>query len=116
MRHRLDVLRVLATSDLRVRYGRGRLRFLKWILDPLAALGVYLLLVAIVLSRGEDAIGLSLACAVIPFTLLMASVVNALDVGPAARLDHPQHGLSPDADPDRLGDHRDDRVQPRAWC
>jgi ABC-type polysaccharide/polyol phosphate export permease len=61
-----------------VRYGRGRLRFLKWILDPLAALGVYLLLVSIVLSRGEDAIGLSLACAVIPFTLLMASVVNAL--------------------------------------
>lgn len=78
MRHRLDVLRVLTTSDLRVRYGRGRLRFLKWILDPLAALGVYLLLVSIVLSRGEDAIGLSLACAVIPFTLLMASVVNAL--------------------------------------
>jgi len=78
VRHRLDVLRVLTTSDLRVRYGRGRLRFLKWILDPLAALGVYLLLVSIVLSRGEDAIGLSLACAVIPFTLLMASVVNAL--------------------------------------
>jgi len=61
-----------------VRYGRGRLRFLKWILDPLAALGVYLLLVSIVLARGEDAVGLSLACAVIPFTLLMASVVNAL--------------------------------------
>ena len=78
MRHKLDVLRVLTTSDLRVRYGRGRLRFLKWILDPLAALGVYLLLVSLVLSRGEDAIGLSLACAVVPFTLLMASVVNAL--------------------------------------
>ena len=61
-----------------MRYGRGRLRFLKWILDPLAALGVYLLLVSIVLARGEDAVGLSLACAVIPFTLLMASVVNAL--------------------------------------
>jgi ABC-type polysaccharide/polyol phosphate export permease len=78
VRHRLDVLRVLTTSDLRVRYGRGRLRFLKWVLDPLAALGVYLLLVSLVLARGEDAIGLSLACAVVPFTLLMASVVNAL--------------------------------------
>ena len=78
MRHRLDVLRVLTTSDLRVRYGRGRLRFLKWVLDPLAALGVYLLLVSLVLARGEDAIGLSLACAVVPFTLLMASTVNAL--------------------------------------
>lgn len=61
-----------------MRYGRGRLRFLKWILDPLAALGVYLLLVSLVLAREEDAIGLSLACAVVPFTLLMATVVNAL--------------------------------------
>jgi lipopolysaccharide transport system permease protein len=77
VRHRLDVLRVLTTSDLRVRYGRGRLRFAKWILDPLAALGVYLLLVAI-LARGEDAVGLSLACAVVPFTLLMSTVINAL--------------------------------------
>jgi ABC-type polysaccharide/polyol phosphate export permease len=78
VRHRLDVLRVLTTSDLRVRYGRGRLRFLKWILDPLAALGVYLLLVSLVLARDTEAIGLSLACAVVPFTLLMATVVNAL--------------------------------------
>jgi ABC-type polysaccharide/polyol phosphate export permease len=78
VRHRLDVLRVLTISDLRVRYGRGGLRFLRWILDPLAALGVYLLLVSIVLSRTEEAIGLSLACAVVPFTLLMSSVVNAL--------------------------------------
>ncbi|HYU59165.1 MAG TPA: hypothetical protein VEK39_00255 [Solirubrobacterales bacterium] len=77
-RHRLDVLRVLTTSDLRVRYGRGGLRYLKWILDPLAALGVYLVLVSLVLTRGADAIGLSLACAIVPFTLLMASIVNAL--------------------------------------
>ena len=78
VRHRLDVLRVLTISDLRVRYGRGGLRFLRWILDPLAALGVYLLLVSLVLSRTEEAIGLSIACAVVPFTLLMSSVVNAL--------------------------------------
>lgn len=78
MRHRLDVLRVLTISDLRVRYGRGWLRFLRWILDPLAALGVYLLLVSLVLSRTEEAIGLSIACAVVPFTLLMSSVINAL--------------------------------------
>jgi ABC-2 type transport system permease protein len=78
VRHGLDVLRVLTISDLRVRYGRGALRFLRWILDPLAALGVYLLLVSLVLSRTEEAIGLSIACAVVPFTLLMSSVVNAL--------------------------------------
>ncbi len=77
MRHTLDVLRVLTISDLRVRYGRGRLRFLRWILDPLAALGIYLLLIAI-LARDEEAVGLSLACAVVPFTLLMATIVNAL--------------------------------------
>lgn len=78
MRRRLDVVTVLTTSDLRVRYGRGRLRYLKWVLEPFAALGVYLLLVALVLDRGTDATGLSLACAIVPFQLLLASVVNAL--------------------------------------
>jgi lipopolysaccharide transport system permease protein len=73
-----DVLRVLATSDLRVRYGRGRIRFVKWILDPIAALGVYLLLIALVLDRGGEATGLSLACAIVPFQLVLASVINAL--------------------------------------
>jgi ABC-type polysaccharide/polyol phosphate export permease len=73
-----DLLTVLVLSDLRIRYGRGPLRALKWLLDPFAVVGVYLLLVALVLNRGGRAPGLSLACAVVPFQLVMMSVVNAL--------------------------------------
>ena len=73
-----DVLTVLTRSDLQVRYGRGRLRFLKWVLDPIAALGIYLLLVAFVLDQGTLATGLSLACAIVPFQLLLSSIVNAI--------------------------------------
>jgi len=60
-----------------VRYGRGSLRAVKWLLDPIAALGVYLLLVGL-LNEGGDAAGLTIACAVVPFQLVIMSVVNAL--------------------------------------
>lgn len=61
-----------------MRYGRGGLRMVKWLLDPFAALGVYLLLVALLLRRGTEATGLSLACAIVPFQLVLLSTVNAL--------------------------------------
>jgi lipopolysaccharide transport system permease protein len=77
-RHRMDVLRALAASDLRARYGRGRLRGLKWVLDPFAAVGVYLLLVTFVVNRHGLAPGLSIACAVVPFQLVIMTVANAL--------------------------------------
>ncbi|MDP9222640.1 MAG: hypothetical protein M3P18_02080 [Actinomycetota bacterium] len=73
-----DVLVSLTRSDLRVRYGRGAQRVLKWLLDPFALVGVYLLLVTIVLNVNGRAPGLSLACAVVPFQLLMSTVINAL--------------------------------------
>ena len=44
-------------SDLRARYGRGGLRSLKWLLDPYAAAGVYLILIAFVLHRHGAAPG-----------------------------------------------------------
>lgn len=68
----------LTRSDLRVRYGRGRLNTIKWLLDPFAAVGVYLLLVAFVLDRRGYAVGLSIACAVVPFQLVMMTIINAL--------------------------------------
>lgn len=77
LRRSVDVLRALVESDLRVRYGRGSLRAFKWLLDPIAALGVYLLLVGLLNERG-DAPGLTIACAVVPFQLVIMSVVNAL--------------------------------------
>jgi lipopolysaccharide transport system permease protein len=75
-----DVLVSLTQADLRSRYGRGRVRMVKWLLDPFAALGVYLLFVSIARVRPGEAPGLSIACAVVPFQLLMMAIVNALSV------------------------------------
>lgn len=73
-----DVLLALTESDLRARYGRGGFRLVKWLLDPFALVGVYLLLVTFVIYRPGIATGLSLACAVIPFQLIMLAVTNGL--------------------------------------
>jgi ABC-type polysaccharide/polyol phosphate export permease len=73
-----DVLLALSISDFRIRYGRGRARVVKWLLDPIAALGIYLALVVVVLDRSGPAPGLSLACAVVPFQLVMMTFVNSL--------------------------------------
>ena len=78
MRRRAELLLALTQSDLRARYGRGGVRLFKWLLDPFALVGVYLLLVSVVLDRPGPAPGLSLACAVVPFQLLMMSVMNAM--------------------------------------
>ena len=73
-----DVLLVLAISDLRIRYGRGGLRAVKWFLDPFAALGVYLVLIVLVLRKGSEATGLVLVCAVVPFQLVMVGTANSM--------------------------------------
>ena len=78
IRRTLEVLAVLAVADLRVRYGRGGLRAVKWFLDPFAAMGVYLVLITLVLGTGSSKSGLILVCAVIPFQLVMMGTVNAL--------------------------------------
>jgi homopolymeric O-antigen transport system permease protein len=68
----------LAVADLRLRYGRGARRVLKWLLDPFALVGVYLLFVTFVLNLSGKAPGLSLACAVVPFQLIMSTVTNSM--------------------------------------
>jgi homopolymeric O-antigen transport system permease protein len=78
LRRGADVLMALTKSDLRARYGRGRDRVIKWMLDPFALVGVYLLMVTFVLHRHGRAPGLSLACAVVPFQLVMLATVAAL--------------------------------------
>jgi ABC-type polysaccharide/polyol phosphate export permease len=78
LRRRLDVIVALSQADLRLRYGRGRSRLLKWLLDPFAVAGVYLLLVTFVLDRTGPAPGLSIACAIVPFQIVMSSVVNTM--------------------------------------
>jgi len=47
-------------------------------LEPFALLGIYLVFVAVVLNRPGTATGLSLACAVVPFQLVITTVTNAL--------------------------------------
>jgi ABC-type polysaccharide/polyol phosphate export permease len=74
----IDLLRVLTESDLRFRYGRGPWRFIRWLFEPVALVGVYLILVSLVLDRPGRAVGLSLTCAVVPFQLVMLSVGNAM--------------------------------------
>ena len=73
-----DLLVSLTASDLLSRYGRGRFLIVRWLFEPFAVLGVYLLLIAVVLDRSGEATGLSLACAIVPFQLVMLSVTNAM--------------------------------------
>lgn len=75
---RIDLLISLTAADLRFRYGRGPWRIARWLFDPFALVGVYLVLVTVVLNRPGNAPGLSLACAVVPFQLLLNAVSNAL--------------------------------------
>jgi lipopolysaccharide transport system permease protein len=81
----VNTVAALTRWNIAMRYGRGRGRFLKWLLEPYAAAGVYLLLVAFVLHREGDAVGLSLACAIVPFQLIVSTVVNALSAVPMHR-------------------------------
>jgi lipopolysaccharide transport system permease protein len=73
-----DTVAALTRSDLRARYGRGRGRVVKWLLDPFFAVGVYLVLVTVVLDRPGEAPGLSIACAVVPFQLVVTSITNGI--------------------------------------
>jgi lipopolysaccharide transport system permease protein len=77
-RRALDTLFALTESDLRARYGRGAWQLLKWLVDPFALVGIYLLLVTFILHRSGAAPGLNLACAVIPFQLVMMTIVNGM--------------------------------------
>jgi lipopolysaccharide transport system permease protein len=73
-----DLLATLTQSDLRYRYGRGPWRIVRWLLEPFALVGIFLLLITFVLDRPGVAPGLSLTCAIVPFQLLIASVSNAM--------------------------------------
>jgi ABC-type polysaccharide/polyol phosphate export permease len=78
LRRNWDVLVALTLADVKLRYGRGPVRRVKWLADPIAALGVYLALIALVIDSEGRAAGLSVACAVVPFQLLMGTTINAL--------------------------------------
>ena len=73
-----DNLLTMALADLRDRFGRGPARIAKWLVDPYAVAGVYLVFVAFILDRGGEAPGLSVACAVVPFQLIILSAIAAM--------------------------------------
>ena len=80
-----DLLWALTESDLRFRYGRGPWRFIRWLLEPVALVGVYLILVTFVFDRPGNAVGLSLTCSIIPFQLVMLTIANAMTALDARR-------------------------------
>lgn len=73
-----DVLFTLAIADLQDRYGRGAVRVIKWLIDPYAVCGVYLVFVAFIVDRGGEAPGLSVACAVVPYQIFILTTLAAL--------------------------------------
>jgi lipopolysaccharide transport system permease protein len=80
-----ELLRALTESDLRFRYGRGPWRFVRWLFEPVALVGVYLILVTFVLDRAGMYPGLSLTCAIVPFQLVMLTIGNAMTALDARR-------------------------------
>jgi lipopolysaccharide transport system permease protein len=79
LRRAVDLLRSLTEADLRFRYGRGPSRVIRWLMEPFALVGVYLLLITFVLDRPGVAPGLSLAVAIVPFQLVISTVGNAME-------------------------------------
>ena len=74
---RMHLLVALARSDLRIRYGRGGWQVVNWLVNPFALVGIYLLL-RVVLGRGGEAAALSIACAVIPFQLVVLAFESSM--------------------------------------
>lgn len=77
-RRRMDVLVALARSDLRIRYGRGSWQIVNWFVTPFVLVGVYVLL-RVILDRSGAAVGLSIACAVVPFQIVLLSAISAMN-------------------------------------
>jgi len=78
LRLRWDTLITLALADLRDRFGRGPARAVKWLVDPYAVSGVYLIFVAFIVDRGGQTPGLTVACAVVPFQLLISVALSSM--------------------------------------
>jgi ABC-type polysaccharide/polyol phosphate export permease len=76
---RVHVLAALTRSDLRIRYGRGGWQVVNWLVNPFALVGIYLLL-RVILGRGGDAVALSIACAVVPFQIVLLAFDSATNV------------------------------------
>jgi lipopolysaccharide transport system permease protein len=75
---RMHVLMALTRSDLRIRYGRGGWQVVNWLVNPFAQVGLYLLL-RVVLGRGGQGAALSIACAVVPFQIILLAFDSSMN-------------------------------------
>lgn len=73
---RLHLLLALSRSDLRIRYGRGGWQVVNWLVTPFALVGIYVLL-RVILGRGDGDVALSIACAVVPFQIVVLAFDSA---------------------------------------
>lgn len=80
IRGRWEVLLTLAMAQLRDRFGRGGWQIAKWIVDPYAATGVYMIFVAFIVDRGSGQEGLIVACAIVPFQLFIQAFLASLSI------------------------------------
>ncbi len=78
LRQTWDALISLSLADLRDRFGRGPGRGIKWLLDPYAVCGVYIVFVTFIVDRPGEAPGLTVACAVVPFQLFIGTGIAAM--------------------------------------
>ena len=74
---RAHLLMALARSDLRIRYGRGGWQVVNWLANPFALVGIYVLL-RVILGRGGNEAALSIACAVIPFQIVLLAFESSM--------------------------------------
>ena len=74
---RWQILVALARSDLRIRYGRGSWQIVNWFVTPFVLVAAYLLL-RVILDRSGEAVGLVIACAVVPFQIVVLSAISAM--------------------------------------
>lgn len=77
-RRRAYLLAALTRSDLRIRYGRGGWQVVNWLVTPFALVGIYLLL-RVILGRAGDEAALSIACAVVPFQIVLMGFDSAMN-------------------------------------
>jgi lipopolysaccharide transport system permease protein len=75
---RWHVLIALARSDLRIRYGRGLWQIVNWFVTPFVLVGIFVLL-RVILDRSGEAVGLSVACGVVPFQIIVLSAISSMN-------------------------------------